>query len=247
MSTAFVTGANRGIGLGITKYFVANGYVVFACARQERESFSAELDTMNREGPGKAIPLYFDLLDEKAVKEAVQFAEKNSEGIDVLINNAGINKTALFQMTRMADLRETFETNLFTPIFLSQLVTRYMARRRRGAIINIASVSGIVNSEGSLAYGCSKAAVIYATKSMAQELGPLGIRVNSISPGFINTDMWGKRSEASFQRVLDKTPLHRQGQTEEIAKTALFLAEDSASFITGCNVVVDGGGLASWL
>ena len=116
-----------------------------------------------------------------------------------------------------------------------------MMRAKAGSIINMASVSGVVNSQGDIAYGSSKAAGIFATKTMALELGPYGIRVNSVSPGFIATDMWKDRRSEVYDKVLRETPLGRQGTPEEVAKVVLFLASDMSSYITGQNIVVDGG------
>ncbi len=245
LRTALVTGSNRGIGLGIVKKFIENKINVFACSRSSNEEFSIELERLNRENEGKVIPLYFDVTDEKAVKEAVAFAEKESGGIDILVNNAGINQASMYLMTRMSDLKDMFETNFFAPIYLSQIAARFMIKRKSGSIINIASVSGMVNVKGNISYGSSKAALIFATKNIAMELGQYGIR-NCISPGFIDTNMWRQRTNNNYKKVLEKTPLQRQGTVEEIANVALFLSSQEASYMTGCNVVVDGGGITSW-
>ena len=122
-----------------------------------------------------------------------------------------------------------------------------MIRKKSGAIINIASISGLMNTSGGLSYGASKASLLYATKTLAVELGEYGIRVNSVSPGFIDTDMWHSRSQELYDKILVKTPLRKQGSVEDVAEAVFFLADDKASHITGTNVVVDGGGVATWL
>ena len=246
LRTALVTGSNRGIGLGIVKKFIENDINVFACSRSGSDQFSIELERINGENEAKATPLYFDITDEKAARDAVVFAEKESDGIDILVNNAGINYASTYLMTRMSDMRNIFDTNFFAPVYLSQIAARFMMKRKRGSIINIASVSGMVNSKGNISYGSSKAAFIFATKNMAMELGQYGIRVNCISPGFIDTNMWKERTDDNYKKILEKTPLHRQGSVEEIANVALFLSGQEASYMTGCNIVVDGGGITSW-
>lgn len=246
LKTAFVTGSNRGIGLGIVKKFIENEINVFACSRSDSDEFSAELEKLNSENKAKATPLYFDITDEKAVRDAVAFAEKESGGIHILVNNAGINQAFAYLMTRMSDMRDMFDTNFFAPVYLSQMVARFMIKRKDGSIINIASVSGMVSSKGNISYGSSKAALIFATKNMALELGQYGIRVNCISPGFIDTSMWRQRTDGNYKKILEKTPLQRQGSVEDVAKAALFLSGEEASYMTGCNIVVDGGGITSW-
>ena len=247
MKTALVTGANRGIGLGIVKALAQNQIHVFACSRTENVDYHELLRRQENGGiqtDMKITPLCFDITDEKAVKAAVSAAEQESGGIDILVNNAGMSHSSLFFMTRMRDLKEVFETNFFAPMYLTQLVTRYMARRRSGTVINIGSVSGMIHIKGGVSYGAGKAALIFATKTLALELGPYGIRVNAVSPGFIDTRMWRQRPEEVYKDILGKTPLRRQGSPDEVAQAVLFLADEKrSSYITGSNLVIDGGGV----
>lgn len=239
--TAVITGTGRGIGLASVEVFAENHADVWACAHTPSDEFEAELREIAARTSAVIHPVYFDVTDEAAMKEAVRTIGKESSPIDILVNNAGISVEKLFQMTSADVMRQVMEVNFLSLTRMAQMLSRYMMKKRSGSIVNVASVTGMDSEEGGLAYGSSKAAVIYATKTMALELGPYGIRVNSVSPGFIDTDMWKKRDEKVMEKILGETPLKRQGTPREVAKTILFLASDLSSYITAQNIVVDGG------
>lgn len=239
--TAVITGANRGIGLATVEAFAEQKAVIWACARAHSDEFEDKMAEIAQKNSTDITPVYFDVTDRDAVKNGVRIIGKSAKSIDILVNNAGIDAQTLFSMASIETVRETLNVNFLSQIYLAQQVSRYMMRAKAGSIINMASVSGVVNSQGDIAYGSSKAAGIFATKTMALELGPYGIRVNSVSPGFIATDMWKDRKSEVYDKVLRETPLGRQGTPEEVAKVVLFLASDMASYITGQNIVVDGG------
>lgn len=241
MKNAIVTGANRGIGLSIIEEFAKAGINVWACSRTESEGFEREIAAVGERTGARILPLYFDITDQKASKAAAMRVFKEAGGIDILVNNAGISDESLFLMTSIEKLKEVFEVNFFSPLYFTQIVARLMAKKNCGSIVNIASVSGAQNGQGKISYGSSKAALIFATKTMSIELGQYGIRVNSVSPGFIDTDMWSDKPVEFFKKVLSETPLMRQGNPQEVAKAVLFLAGDDASYITGSNLVIDGG------
>ena len=146
-------------------------------------------------------------------------------------------------MTPMKKLKEVFEVNYFSQIYIMQLVSRYMMRQKKGSIINLASVGGIEVNEGYLAYGSSKAALIWATKCLAKEMGPYHIRVNAVAPGLTQTNMGNYKSEEELEKVVDRTALRRMAEPEEIAKAILYLASEDASFVTGHVLRIDGGRL----
>lgn len=241
--TAIVTGANRGIGLATVEAFAEQGASLWACARTQTDEFEDKIEELSSKYAVTVTPVYFDVTNEAQVKEAVKMIGRDSKAIDILVNNAGISIERLFHMTSIETISKTLEANFLSQVRLSQLVSRFMVRNRTGSIINIASVSGIESEQGSIAYGSSKAAVIFATKTMAVELGKCGIRVNAVSPGFIDTDMWKNRDEGVRDRILARTPLGRQGTAKEVANVILFLASDMSSYMTGQNLVVDGGRL----
>lgn len=237
---AIVTGANRGIGLAAVRTFAKNEALVWACARTQSEEFENELKILGEENGTIVRPLYFDVTDKVAVKNAIKTVGNESKTIDILVNNAGVSVEKLFNMTSMDTMRSTMEINFLSQINLAQTVSRYMIKNRKGSIVNVASVSGIEPKEGSMAYGSSKAALLFSTGTMALELAKHGIRVNSVSPGFIDTDMWKNRDEIK-ERIMKETPLGRQGDPDEVAQVILFLASDMSSYITGQNLIVDGG------
>lgn len=239
--TAIITGANRGIGLATVEVFAEQKAAIWACARSQSNEFEDHLAEIALKNSTVITPVYFDVTDGEAVKNAVRTIGKSAKSIDILVNNAGIDAQMLFSMTSIETVQETLNVNFLSQIYLAQQVSRYMMKAKAGSIINMASVSGIVNSRGDIAYGSSKAASIFSTKTMALELGSYGIRVNSVSPGFIATDMWKGRKSEVYDKVLSETPLGRQGMPGEVANAILFLASDMSSYITGQNIVVDGG------
>ena len=241
--TAIITGANRGIGLAAVEVFAEQGADVWACARTQTDEFEKKLKEIADKNAGTIAPIYFDVTEEAAVKNAVKKIGRDSKSVDILVNNAGISIERLFPMTSSEMMAKTMKANFLSQVLLAQLVSRYMIKAKRGSIVNIASISGIEGKQGSLAYGSSKAAVIFSTKTMAKELGAYGVRVNSVSPGFIATDMWEGRDSQVKDKILNETPLHRQGTPREVANVILFLASDLSSYITGQNIVADGGRL----
>lgn len=239
--TTVITGASRGIGLATVEVFAENHAEIWACAHTPSDEFKAKMREIAGRNSVTIRTAYFDVADGTAMKEAVRKIGKESASIDVLVNNAGISEEQLFSMTSTELMRKTLEVNFLSLTQMAQMVSRSMMRKRAGSIINVASVAGMDSEEGGLAYGSSKAAVIFATKTMALELGPYGIRVNSVSPGFIDTDMWKKRDDKIREEVRRETPLKRQGSPREVAQTILFLASDLSSYVTAQNIVVDGG------
>lgn len=239
--TAIITGANRGIGLATVEVFAEQGAAIWACARKQSDEFEYKLREIANSNAVSITPVYFDVTEEIAVKDTVKMIGKNSKSIDILVNNAGISMERLFSMTSVKMIREAMEVNFLSQMFLSQLISRYMMKAKYGSIVNVASVAGMESEQGGIAYGSSKAAVIFSTRTMALELGSYGIRVNSVSPGFIETDMWKGRSKEVKEKILSETPLGRQGTPREVANAILFLASDMSSYITRQNIVIDGG------
>lgn len=242
--TVFITGSSRGIGHAMLEAFVKEGACVYANARKETEAFSTELERLRSQYHADIRPVYFDVTDTAAMKEAVRAIHRSKTPVDVLVNNAGVIHTQLFQMTPIAQVRELFETNLFSMMELTQLISKIMTRQKHGCIINMASIAGVAPQAGDCAYGVSKAGVIALTKTLSAELAPLGIRVNAIAPGVIATDMATQieQTTGKDEKALVQTGhIRRLGTPEEVAATAVFLASEEASYITGQVIHVNGG------
>lgn len=238
---AIITGANRGIGLATLKLFASKGYNIWACIRKPNEDFCLQAEEISKENNVWIKPIYFDLSKEDEIKAGIKQISSDKLSIDILVNNAGVPFGGLMTMTPLSKLREVFEVNYFSQILMMQLVSRYMMRQKSGCIVNMASVGGIETNAGYLAYGSSKAALIWATKCVAKELGQYGIRVNAVAPGMTNTSMGNFKSDNELQKVIEATSLKRMAEPEEIAKGIAYLAGEDASFITGHVLVIDGG------
>lgn len=236
-----ITGANRGIGKAMLSIFAEAGFNIWACARKQNSDFEEYLSEISSKNKIWIKPVYFELTDEDSLFNGVQSIFADKEPIDVLINNAGISTVGLLNNSQIDDIRTVFEINYFSVLRLIQLVSKKMMIKRKGVIINIASIAGIEPQPGKIAYGSSKAAVILMTQCLAKELGPLGIRVNAIAPGPIETEMINQYEDDMLKQLKIESSLRRLGKPEEIAHTALFLASDNSSYINGEIIKVDGG------
>ncbi len=236
---AFVTGANRGIGKSITKKFAQNGAIVYANSRK-----SDNLEPLSKEnfGKGKIIPLCFDITDRSSVRNAFVKIMDEQGRVDCLVNNAGILIDTLITMLDRSTLREIYEVNVFSIFETMSYASRIMSKQKSGTIINISSICGDEGGmRGQTAYSSSKGAVIALTKTAAKELGEFGIRVNSIAPGFIDTDMFRSGPKNIQNQLVNGVYLNgRVGLPEEVADLCIFLASNKSSYINGENIRVDG-------
>ena len=236
-----VTGARRGIGRAIVQTFAQNGANIWACARKEDEAFAADMATLSEKCGTWIEPVYFDLMDAAGMRDAMRMIAKEKKPLDVLVNNAGEVVYDTFLMCSEAHLRRMTENNYIQPMLLTQSAARLIAKSGGGAILFLSSVSALRSEAGSMAYGGSKAAIAQATGVLARELAPLGIRVNALAPGMVDTDMQRTANVGYWQEMVDRTFLKRMARPEEIANVALFLCSDLSSYMTGQIVRVDGG------
>lgn len=236
-----ITGSNRGIGKAMVEAFAAAGANVWACARKSTPEHKIWLkETADKAGVW-IKPVYFELTDTDALNDGIQSIIDEGESIDVLVNNAGISTVGLLSMSKVEDIENLFAVNYFAMLRIIQKVSKRMSRQRKGVIINMGSNAGIDPQPGKIAYGSSKAAVMMMTKCLAKELGPMGIRVNAIAPGPVETEMIHQYKDEVLKNLASESALRRLGTTEEIAKVAVFLASEQASYINGEIIKVDGG------
>ena len=240
--TAVVTGCNRGIGKKILEVFSANGATIFACVRNVSEEFKTFANEMEKKFNNKIIPIQFDLNDEDQVKKAANNILSSNSPIDILVNNAATIYTALFQMTSIKKLKETFETDFFSQTLFTQYILKSMIKKKSGSILYISSSSALDGNEGRSAYSSAKAAIIAQAKALSREVGMYNIRVNAIAPGLTDTDMMKENTPKEIvNEVTSRTSLRRIANPQEIANAALFLSSDLSSYITGQVIRVDGG------
>lgn len=235
MKNVLITGGSRGIGKALVKAFSEAGYkVAFTYNNSEREAKRASADF-------SALAIRADSRKADEVLLAVNRVREELGSVDVLINNAGISSFSLFSDITLEEWNDTFAVNVGGAFLYSKAVLPDMISKKWGRIINISSIWGLVGSSCEVHYSASKAALIGMTRALAKELGPSGITVNAIAPGYIDTDMNNSVSACDRDAFVEDTPLCRTGKPEEIAEAALFLASDKAAFITGDVLNVSGG------
>lgn len=240
-TNVIITGSNRGIGKAMVETFAASGANIWACARKATPEFESWLKTTAEANGIWIKPVYFEMTDAEAINAGILSIIDDGQSIDVLVNNAGISTVGLLSMSKVEDIEKLFEVNYFAMLRVIQKVSKRMSRQKHGVIINMGSIAGIEPQPGKIAYGSSKAAVMMMTKCLAKELGPMGIRVNAIAPGPIETEMIHQYKDDVLEKLAAESSLRRLGKTEEIAQVAVFLASEQASYINGEIIKVDGG------
>lgn len=239
--TAVITGCNRGIGKAILAKFASEGANIVACTRKIDDALSLFYEELEQSYNVKIYPITMDLECEESIKDAMRNVRSLKLHIDILVNNAGIASGGFMLMTPLSEIRKVFQINYFAQVMITQHIAKMMMSNKRGSIIFMSSVLGLDSYQGGSAYGASKAAISLLTKSASKELGAFGIRVNAIAPNLVDTDMAKLMEVKSYDKMISGSALNRLASTDEIANTALFLASDESSYITGQTIRVDGG------
>lgn len=237
-----VTGCLQGIGKATLDKFAKNGANIFACAYQQNEEFEGFCDALAKENGVQVIPIYFDMADIASVKEAAKSIQKFKMEIHGLVNIAGINRDAYFNMISYQDMVDTFQVNVYSQIILSQYIVKLMQRyKTEGSIVFTSSITALDGNAGQVTYGASKAALLGAMRSMALELGTNGIRVNAVCPGVIKTPMTEKLSQEVIESKEKMMEIPRLGEADEVADVFMYLMSDLSTHISGQTIRVDGG------
>ena len=238
MKTVIVTGGSRGIGAAIVKELAQNNYNVVLNYNNSREAAEQIQNELKENGINIEI-FKADVSKRDEVRELIDFTIKKYNNIDVLINNAGIDQIKLFMDTTDEDWNNIIQNNLTSVFYCSQEVLKNMIHNKKGCIINISSIWGIIGASCEVAYSASKAAIDGITRALAKEMGPSNIRVNSVAPGFVKTDMNKDIKLEEIKEIENEIPLGRISKPEEITKSIKWLIEDE--YVTGQVISVNGG------
>ncbi len=236
---AIVTGAARGLGQTIACDLAASGAIV-ACIDVNEELLAETVKSIEASG-GKAAAFPCDVTDGDRVTEVVKTVAKQFGRLDILVNNAGVTRDNLVMRMKDDEWDLVLGINLRGTFLFTRAAAKPMSKGKRGRIINVASVSGLMGNPGQANYSASKAGVIGLTRTVSRELSKRNITVNAVAPGFIATDMAAKLGDEIIEQITAETPLGRLGSPQDVADAVLFLASEAASFITGHVLVVDGG------
>ena len=241
MKTVLITGGSRGIGKAVAMKFAENGYQIiinYVSDKTDTEQLKKEL---LQAGASDILLIKADVSNSEDVKNMVKESIEKFEKIDVLVNNAGITKDNLLMRMSEEEFDKVIQINLKGTYLVTKEVTRYMMKKKKGSIVNLASVVGVAGNAGQCNYAASKAGIIGFTKSVAKELASRNIRANAVAPGFIETDMTNVLKDEIKENINSQIPLKRMGTAREVAELVYFLGEDVSSYITAQVINVDGG------
>ena len=244
MRNVIVTGASRGLGLEIATTLAASGYRVLAIARSQSEPLRQLMAAVAQSGRGAVQFHAFDLLETQAISQLVASLRKEVGPLYGLINNAGLGTSGVLAMMRDEQIETLIRLNTLAPLVLTKYVVRSMMSERGGRIVNISSIVAAAGYQGLSAYSATKAALIGFTRSLAREVGPLGITVNAVAPGFIATEMTEMLDAADRERIQRRSALRRLAEPEDVAALVEFLLSEKAKNITGTTLTVDAGNTA---
>jgi 3-oxoacyl-[acyl-carrier protein] reductase len=244
MHNVLVTGGSRGIGLAIARRLTASGYHVIAVARRESDELKAAVDEAVKLGRGLLHFRPFDLSEIDAIPAFVKQLRDEFGAIYGLVNNAGIGTEGLLATMHNSEIEALLRLNVLSPVILTKYVVRHMMADGAGRIINMSSIIASTGYNGLSVYGATKAAATGFTKSLAREVGKLGITVNAIAPGFIDTELTESLSDDQRKRIASRSALRRLPDTDDVARMVEYLLGDGGRNITGSVMTIDAGNTA---
>jgi len=244
LRSVLVTGGSRGLGLGIGQKLAASGYRVIAVARNKSKEVTAAMALAERAGAGALHFVPFDLGKIDEIPELVRKLRKEFGVLFGLVNNAAVGYAGALATMHNSKLEEQVRLNTLSPIVLTKYVVRGMMADGAGRIVNVASIIGFTGYSGLAAYAATKTSMIGFTRSLAREVGRLGINVNAVAPGFLATDMTHEFDKEALQKIMRRTALRRFAAVEDVANAVEFLLGDKARNITGTVLTVDAGATA---
>jgi 3-oxoacyl-[acyl-carrier protein] reductase len=244
MHNVLVTGGSRGIGLAIARSLADAGYNVIAVARRESHELRRSASAIAEQGRGRVHFRAFDLGDTGGIPSFVKGLRDEFGAIYGLINNAGIGTEGLLATMHNSEIEALVRLNVLSPVILTKYVVRHMMADGGGRIINISSIIASTGYSGLSVYGATKAAATGLTRSLAREVGKLGITVNAIAPGFIDTEMTQGLSEDQRQRIAGRSALRRLAEPDDVARMVQYLLGDGGRNITGAVLTIDAGNTA---
>jgi 3-oxoacyl-[acyl-carrier protein] reductase len=244
MLNVIVTGASRGLGLGIATTLAAGGYQVVAVARTQSAALGAAIARASDAGGGAIQFRALDLLQTQAIPAFVTALRKEFGPLYGLVNNAGLGSSGVLAMMRDEQLETLVRLNTISPMLLTKYVVRSMMSARTGRIVNMASVVASTGYHGLSVYAATKASLIGFTRSLAREVGPLGITVNALAPGFVDTEMTQELEGAQRDQIRRRSALKRLADVDDVAAAVEFLLSEKAKNITGTTLTVDAGNTA---
>lgn len=244
MRNVIVTGGSRGLGLGIAATLQGAGYRVIAVARKMSDPLQAVIDAGTAPNGGSVAFVPFDLEDIPAIPALVKAIKKEFGPIHGLVNNAAIGTSGLLATMPDADIERLVRLNTLSPIVLTKYVVRSMMSTGGGRIVTVSSVVSNTGFKALTVYGATKASLVGFTRSLAREVGPLGINVNAVAPGFIDTAMTDGLEPGQRDRIVRRSPLGRLAEADDVANAVEFLLSEKARNITGTTITVDAGSTA---
>jgi len=244
MRNVIVTGGSRGLGLGIVRKLIDSGFRALVIARKESEEFSSFKQETDQSHPGALHFMPFDLAQIEALPKLAKQLRKDFGPIYGLVNNAGISTDGVLALTYTQQIEQVVRLNTISPMVLTKHVVRSMMADGGGRIVNIASIIAFTGYSGLSVYAATKASLIGFTRSLAREVGRLGVNVNAVAPGFISTELTRSLSDEDRLRIERRSALKRLADVEDVANAVDFLLGDGAKNITGTVITVDAGSTA---